>query len=561
MMTQTAKPYSKTNRKIFEDLSDSEKEWARNLQYHEKMGRMDPVYFAEKHLGLTLHQGQKDYLRFSDPIYIKYHPEEVKQWNDTHRSKIGSGHKNILNPANRWGKTVTIAVKHIRYAYYKIPIQEVPSVWEGMRYQTLDISPHSTQVDACFNYILDILHSRLPIYPYGSNGQPDPSKRKVNNKCRIDFYTSHNSQKRQITYKTNSYFYGASTGEDQGASLAGKPFGYISYDECVQSHHLHEELFGRIFSRTMDWNAPVDLVSTADDQAKSQQYFYHLVRNADKGENDWWIMHGKLDDNVFIPKEILEESKQKLLKEDPLRYRQVVLGEFVPSNTKAFDIDTIENIWDKNIPEPLRRDLPNPVLAHSEYVGSVDWGFSDTGDPTIFTFFDVTTMPYKLVYHLVIQGGNPTACLGTLYGLWNHFNKAKIVMDTNAMGGIIIKKMIKDMSREMFNDVYDFTSHGGEKEDAIFRLKLLLSEGRKMVIEDGKIIEKNPNYGGIRSYYIAKLEDQLASYELEDKKLEQDFVVCLYQMAWYMAKRNRNQGTKTFIITRNNIKQYDPNQF
>jgi len=545
---------------MFEGLSEEEKEWVRNLQYHEKMGRIDPVYFAEVHLGLTLHQGQKNYLRFSDPLYIRSHPAEVAEWNATHKCQVKSGHKNILNPANRWGKTVAIAIKHLRYCYYKLPIQEVPSVWEGMRYQTLDISPHSTQIDACFNYILDILHSRLPIFPYDENGIPDSKQRKVNNRCRIDFYVSHNSQKHQITFKGNASFYGASTGEDQGSSLAGKPFGYISYDECVQSHHLREELYGRIFSRTMDWNAPVDLISTADDQAKSQQYFYHLVRNSDKNENDWFIIHGGLDDNVFIPEEIRNEAKQKLLREDPLRYRQVVLGEFIPSNTKAFDVDTIENVWTNTIPEPMRKDLPNPIVEGHSYVGSVDWGFSDTGDPTIFAFFDITTYPYKLVYHLEIQGGNPTACLGILYGLWFHFGRAKIVMDTNAMGGTIIKKMIKDMSKEMFADIYDFTSHGGEKEDAIFRLKLLLSDKRQPVLEGTKIVEKNPNYGGLRSYYLAKMEDQLASYELEDKKLEQDYVVVLFQFAWYMAKRNKQLGSKTYSITRHNIKAYEFNQ-
>ena len=546
------KPQTKHNSQLFSELSDDEKSFVREFAVHEKMGREDPVYFAEYHLGLTLHDGQKEFLRFSDPTWIALHPAEVAEYNRTHKNQIMTGHKNLLNPSNRWGKTVVLAVKHIRYNYYKIGIDAAPSEWEAQRYQTLGLSPHSSQLDACFNYILDILHSRFLGVPYGPNGKPDPDLPARRNDCKIDFYLSHNSQKRQITFKSNSTFYAAPTGEDAASSIAGKPFGYISYDEVVLSHHLREELFGRIFSRTMDWNAPVDLVSTADDQAKSQQYYFHLVRNADKGENEWYAKHGILDDNTFIEVKKREDSKAKLLAEDPLRYRQVVLGEFIPSSTKSFDITTIENMWSKQIPDPIRKDIPNPTDSRHIYVGSVDWGFADTGDPTIMGFFDTSVEPYQLIYCLKIQGGNPMSCLGTLRFLWQHYGLCDIIMDTNSMGGVMIKKMLKEMGIR----TYDFSSHNGEKEDGIFKLKLLLSKGRQPALENNQIIEKNPNYGGLRSYYISDMEDELASYELEDKKLKQDYVMMLMMFAWFMDKRTKSlEGTKTFVIANRTVRQ------
>lgn len=545
-------PIEKHNNQLFSELSEEDKIFAREMQSHEKMGREDPVYFAEYHLGLTLHDGQKEYLRYSDPFWLSLNPEKVIEYNKTHKNQILTGHKNLLNPSNRWGKTVVLAIKHLRYNYYKLGIEAAPAAWEAQRYQTLGLSPHSSQIDACFNYIIDILHSRFLGVPYGADGRPDPDLPKRRNDCKIDFYLSHNNQKRLILFKGNASFYGAPTGEDAAASIAGKPFGYISYDEVVLSHHLKEELFGRIFSRTMDWNAPVDLVSTADDQAKSQQYFYHLVRNADKGENEWYVKHGILDDNTFIPVKQREDSKAKLLAEDPLRYRQVVKGEFIPSSTKSFDITTIENIWSKDIPEPLRKEIPNPIDSRHVYVISVDWGFADTGDPTIIGTFDSSVFPYQLVYHLKIQGGNPMSCLGTLRVLWQHFNMPDVIMDTNSMGGVMIKKMLKEMGVR----TYDFTSHNGEKEDGIFKLKLLLSKDRQPVLEGNEIIEKNPNYGGIRSYYISEMEDELASYELEDKQLKQDYVMMLMMFAWFQDKKNRTmEGTKTYVIANKAIRQ------
>jgi len=541
---------NKKHNKLYQRISDEEKNYIKNLYYHEQRGREDPVYFAEQHLGLTLHKGQKEYLRFSDPLWIAVHQAEIEEFCQKNKRQIFTGHKNILNPCNRWGKTVIIAIKHIRYNYYKIGVDGKEYVWEQTRYQTLGISPHSAQIEAVYNYILDILNNRFPIIPYGEDGEINLKASRKANKCKIDFYVSDNSSKRRIQFKSNAAFYGTSTGDDKGASLAGRPFGYVSYDECVLSYHLHEELFGRIFSRTMDWNAPVDLISTADVDAPSQQYFYHLVRAADKGENEWYIQHGVLDDNLFLDKQTKEKAKQKLLEEDPLKYRQVVLGEFIPSSTKAFEIETIENIWTKDIPKPLRKDLPNPALANHNYVISVDWGFADSGDPSIFLVFNITDYPYKMVHHLEVQGGNPMVCLATLKIFWVHFNQSQIIMDTGSMGGEIIKKLLKDMQLK----VNDFTGLKGEKGDAIFRLKLLLSDQRKPKLVDNKIVEDNPNYGGLRSYYVSRIEDELASYEIEDKRLKQDFVVCLYQFAWFMNKlKKREQGVKIFNFGKRNI--------
>ena len=54
----------------------------------------------------------------------------------------------------------------------------------------------------------------------------------------------------------------------------------------------------------------------------------------------------------------------------------------------------------------------------------------------------------------------------------------------------------------------------------------------------------------MRSYYIQELEEQLADYEVDDKKLTQDFVVALYQAIWWLEKKLAVQKPKTFTINR-----------
>ena len=60
---------SAKRQKIYKKLPQSEQRLIQQLMVHERKGYNDPVYFVEYHLGLTLHEGQKRWLRESDVIY------------------------------------------------------------------------------------------------------------------------------------------------------------------------------------------------------------------------------------------------------------------------------------------------------------------------------------------------------------------------------------------------------------------------------------------------------------------------------------------------------------
>jgi hypothetical protein len=429
--------------------------------------------------------------------------------------------------------TVALATKHIRYNFYKIgvPRDTTMETLRDMRYSTLDLSPHSNQVVACFNYIFDILHNRFVTIENG---------KRQTNKCIIQsFFKGRNDSRNRIEFSNHSTFFGASTGEDQGASLAGRQFGYISYDECVFSHHLRTELPGRIMSRTVDLNSPIDLVSTYDTEAKSQQYYFGLVRRGLKGQNDWWVKTGTYGDNFFIPEETKEQAKKKIMNEDFNKYRQVFLGEAVPASTKVLEPEVVENVFDYNMTKQP------PRYGHS-YLISVDWGGSDQGDPTVMMVLDITDRTYKIVHHEMIKGGSPTVQFALLKTLQSQYNMAKIIMDTNALGGVLIKKIL----REMKVKTYDFDAHGGEKGEAIAQMKIALTYNRKYEInKDGKLIELVPNFGLVRSYYWEELEEQLGDYEVKDDKLVQDCVVCLYQALWFLEKKSKAER-QTHVLKR-----------
>jgi hypothetical protein len=343
-----------------------------------------------------------------------------------------------------------------------------------------------------------------------------------------------------VRFSNGSEFFGASTGEDQAASLAGRQFGYISYDECVMSHHLRMELPARIMSRTIDFNAPVDLVSTFDAEAKSQQYYFGLIRRGLKGENDWYVQVGKYTDNCFIPKDKIAKSAEKIRQEDYNKYRQVFLGEAVPSSIKVLEPEVIENIFRKGL-------LKQEPMQLRTYLISVDWGGSDQGDPTVMLVIDYTTKPYRIVNHERIKGGSPNIQFATLKFLKERYNNARLIMDTNALGGVIIKKLLKEMGVPCA----DFSAHAGSKGDAIYLLKMALSHNRSFQLVGDGIKELNPEFGTVRSYYLPDLEEQLGAYEIKDDKLEQDWVVALYQAIWLLDKKKLSEKSQTYLINRN----------
>jgi hypothetical protein len=85
-----------------------------------------------------------------------------------------------------------------------------------------------------------------------------------------------------------------------------------------------------------------------------------------------------------------------------------------------------------------------------------------------------------------------------------------------------------------------------DKDVALLEIKLAMSKGRDYYESDidGSVIEKNPNFGIIDSYYIDELSTQMGMYHVEDEKLETDFVMCLMMGIAYIVKKVPNPNAK-----------------
>lgn len=501
----------------------------------ERRGREDILYFSENLLGVPLNDYQKKWLSRTTTPRNEWMEKFGDAIEDIGGFLFGS---NISSIGNQSGKTVGIAIKHIWFNKYKIGMELDGFLINSAYYATLNISPHSRQTKACYQHIKDILNGQFIIDEEG--------KKRLNilSPLMRDFIVGDNVNLGEIRFANKSIVYSVPTGQDQASSLAGAQFGYISYDECSQSLHLKEELGAKILSRLIKYGCCLDLIATPEVDSPSHQYYLHIVRMGIRGVQGWWALTGMgMDNNKFIPKTQRDRAKASLLATDKKRYRQVVHGEFVTSGKRFFDSSEIENLW--------KLTGKRNCVKGGKYLLVADWGFSDSGDESVFMVLDYTNFhmggKIDIVNHESIKGGSPQmqfSLLRTLYEQYTWYDDDGVaahtptfLTDAQGLGGVVIKKLLVLLKPKSFEI---------DKDEALFLIKGAMSKGRDYVESeiDGAIIEKNVEYGVVRSYYIDDLNEQLGSYHIEDKKLTTDFVMTLMMGVSYIVKKFNNISLK-----------------
>lgn len=532
-MTEPTKTSRYNFEHLFKEFAVSTMENEAKLRFLELLedevrGRDDICYFSEHMLGIPLNKYQKRWLtRTTTPraLWKEKFGEEIE---DIGGFLFGS---NISAIGNQSGKTVGIAIKHIWFNKYKKGMDLPPHLINKAQYITLNLSPHSRQTRACFQYVNDILNGNFII---DRDGKKDLNKLSPLMK---DFLAGANINLGEIRFRNNSVMYSVPTGQDQAASLAGNQYGFISYDECSQSLHLAEELGAKILSRMIRYGVCLDLIATPEESSPSHQFYRHIVKLGELGREGWWSLTKMgMDDNEFLPKEQKERAKASLVATDKKRARQVIYGEFISSGKKFFDTNEIEHMFCLT--------SKCKCLPGHKYLISADWGMSDTGDESVFFVFDYTDYQIsgkiRVVNHEAIRGGSPQmqfALLRTLYENYTWYDedgttahKPIFVMDAEALGGVVIKKMLTSLQPKKF-DI--------DKDVALLETRNAMSRGREYVESevDGAIIESNPKYGDLQAYYIEDFNEQLGIYQIQDEKIDTDWVMAFVMGVSHIIKK------------------------
>jgi hypothetical protein len=225
----------------------------------------------------------------------------------------------------------------------------------------------------------------------------------------------------------------------------------------------------------------------------------------------------------------------------------VVLGEFITSGKRFFDAAEIENMWRLTGKKDCQRG--------GKYLLVADWGMSDTGDKSVFMVLDYTSFhlsgKISIANHEEILGGSPQmqfSLLRTLYEQYTWYDEDGVtahfpifVMDAEALGGVVIKKLLSNLKPRGF-DI--------DKDIALIETKGAMSKGRDYIESevDGAVLEKNPDYGIVTSYYIDELNEQLGMYHIEDKKLDTDYVMAFVMGLSYILKKMPRTDAKKISL-------------
>lgn len=467
------------------------------------MGRADPVLFAEKLLGMPLHDGQKKYLR-------KAAQREFKIY--------------VLVPSNRWGKSTCIAVLQIWYHFYKIGIATGKrDSWVKAEFRTANIAPHSSLVEPVFKYIDQIMTSRFPIRHLDGTLST--------NNCLISwFYLSDrtlNSPPFKQFFAFNSYVEHRTLGMTGSDSLEGKPYGLLTYDEGGRSDHLKDEINGTLLARLFDWRGQLHIPSTPDQNSASLLHHYELYQKGLLGMDGVFTMEGELKDNTFFSPDQIEEQ-YKLYENNPMR-DQVIYGKFVFGGDNIFDAESILDAEDESLNDGVRKED-----GHT-YVVGIDTAIGS--DEMVYTVLDTTSKPYRLVRLMGCKGNSksPQMHLNDLLDLIDsyaneNYGNIKIMLET--WNGESVR-FYHDLPYRLQTVTKCYGSWQPDKRNTenqnkltpksadIKKADLILALRKLLSAREIKIPKNNE-----------KLVQQLSIYKEKDEKMPNDRTISLALAAW-----------------------------
>lgn len=498
------------------------------------------------------------------------HPGQIKYIEDTCRKPVGhilAGKEPkvcTLVPSNRWGKTTLAACLQIHANFYKLGIPEGNrEAWLKAPYRTANVAPLSPLVEPCFVAIDQILTSSFPIRL--------PDGRIVSNKCQIEwFYLKHLTQKsppmRQF-FANKAYIEHRTIGLTGADSLEGKPYGLITYDEGGRSNRLQAEIDGTILARLFDWGGQLHLISTPDQGSNSILYHYELYNRGLNRLPGYYTMEGQLKDNIFFPKEQIEEQ-YRLYEGNPLR-DQVLYGKFVFGGDQLYSIEDIRKAQTESLNDGERKkDGHSYVIATDTAIGA---------DEMVHTILDTTDFHVKQEGEVKILSGElrlvkQTAHKGNSKSPQRHLNDFIDLYDNFRDDKQPLPYLLETWNGESVRYYHDLPEYirantqcygtwqpnkhvaenrnkvkdGGQKakkSDILMALSKCLSSGTLKIFNT----DPNPVLTTSNEKPGADLIQQLSIYKEDDNNLPTDRLMSLALACWLAIEQNVRQDSIQFI--------------
>lgn len=505
-------------------------------QFQEIFHNHDILTFTEQILGMKLHPGQK--------LWLKYAWKPI----------------NILKPANQWGKTTVEAIFHIYQAVCKPGLDQFNlnyEDWFAMRYPTLNFGKTYEIARGVMEHVIDITEGRF-LLPDGTMNQSLLKGWAIKDIWRESpklpaIFWWNNSQTLIRSY------------DGLGESFKRLRLAFVSGDECGDIPELRLFLNGTLLPRTFFFKAPIHLVGTS--QPKGLEY----EAISDDAEEDY--LRNGLDAEHFVisynvDPEMSAVFRNDFMNQDYLRKlesiadpelrKQIIRGMYVDWSEHLYTWDEINQMFTKTIPYDPVTGLSEAPIPEEFYVFSCD--MAATHDETSITCIRYNIrrkladgtfkhFAHKVVFHKAWKG--ETLPLSLQYEIIKQYfmqfkkvspTRTKFVYDSGGLGG----KNAQDAFKDLFGVSFPpkGRSYGDVKAEGMGKVKEVLGRGRDFIInEDGKVLDKNPNWGGLRaSSGLTELRRQLEVSSKDDDKLKNDQYTSLMMALHYIESRAPKAG-------------------
>lgn len=298
---------------------------------------------------------------YQDPVYFGF---AFLNWHafDAQARWLRNSNKpiNFCRAGNRWGKTESIAIKHLWNCCFKR--REARWAWE-MPYYTVNTSISLDQATLPLlkawrlislesnAYFRDAFISRLVRTPFP----------------RIDF-------------KNGAVWWARSTAR-RGEYLEGRDFDYATYDECAFDPYFNHILDEVLSIRTLDRGGLIDCISTGKRGSAFNRRFAQAMTDPER-----YVQQGNTLDNPHLDKAAL---KRFMATADAGLIEERLYGGERPNEGR---IPT----------HSILRAVANSTGLDLSYTGrrySTGWDLAKTQNMTVGVTVDITERPYQVVAH------------------------------------------------------------------------------------------------------------------------------------------------------------------
>ena len=439
---------------------------------------------------------------------------------------------NILRPGNQWGKSLALAIAHIFHAITKIQLWSrisssiVP--WGNAEYLTLNFGKEYEVAKEVFYLIQKLVQGEM-IIPGGET-----------NKSLLRDWAIVDARERPLPHikwwNHSETLFRSYT--DMGVAFKTKRLAFCSGDEVGDIPELNTFINGTLLPRIMFLKGSIWLVGTPQARQIAVNEYRELIETAKANPKFYYVQGGSCYENPFLPHEFVRQIEATA---DPEMRRQLIYGEFANIGEKYFTYEEISHLFNEKLPFDKETGVCQPPVKGGRYVVSVDFGASKF-DQFSFSVIRYDLEPYLLVKHQTWRGHlvPPPMQYQIVRDVVEEYQqsgmgKVQLIFDSGGSGGKTADSFLSDLHG--FPYPGPGRHYAVTKASSLSALKDLLNRGRQAVEIEGKIVDIEENWGGLKAPLIYELREEMGMYQLDDAKLRQDRVATLWMAAYWLELR------------------------